>query len=723
MGTEVRPEEPEEAQARMNVAAEVLELLNQSIDETDVVRQILLLLKGTTGIEAVGLRLQEGKDYPYYESNGFPQDFIRKENFLCACGENGKGIVDSEGLPVLECMCGNIIRGRFDSSLPFFSDGGSFWSNCTTDLLATTTDEDRQARTRNYCNTAGYESVALMPLTSHTGNIGLLQLNDHRKNMFTPALVGFLENLARNIGVAISRKRAEEAMHISAHRWQATFDAMPEGVFVLDVKQRIANANRAMAELAGKMPADLAGRHCWEVMHGTEEPIEGCPYVRAMETGRRESMVLSVDDKVLDVTVSPAEDAEGNVVGSVHVIRDITERKRSEKALREIKGQFRQAQKMEAVGRLAGGVAHDFNNMLSAIIGYSDLTLMSVEDGDPTRSDIENIKRCANRAASLTRQLLAFSRKQALQPRVLDPNEVVADLEKMLRRLIGEDIEFVTIPGSDVGRVKVDPAQLEQVIMNLVINARDAMPEGGRLTIETANVELDEEYARSHIESRTGPHVMVAVTDTGHGMDEKTRARIFEPFFTTKERAKGTGLGLSTVYGIVKQSGGNIWVYSEPGKGTTFKIYLPLHDGLARKAPAPKVSAAPRHGSETVLVVEDEEDVRLLVSRVLRVGGYEVIAAGSGEEALRRSEGHHGKIDILITDVVMPHMSGRELAETISAARPDAKVLYTSGYTDNTIIHHGIFDEGTHFIQKPFSVSGLLAKVQEVLASTADEVS
>jgi len=407
-------------------------------------------------------------------------------------------------------------------------------------------------------------------------------------------------------------------------------------------------------------------------------------------------------------------DEQGAPIRFFGIQADITDRKQAEQALRETEDQFRQAQKMEAVGRLAGGVAHDFNNMLSAIIGYSDLMLMGVKEGDPMHSDIGNIKKCADQAVGLTRQLLAFSRKQTLQPKVLNLNDIVTGTESMLRRLIGEDIDLVTSFSSDLGRVKADPGQVEQIVMNLAVNSRDAMPDGGKLTIETADVELDEEYARLHADVTPGPHVMLAVTDDGSGMDQETQARIFEPFFTTKEMDKGTGLGLSTVYGIVKQSGGNIWVYSEPGKGTTFKIYLPRVEEAAEKIERPKAVSL-RRGTETVLVVEDEDAVRELVCRILQVSGYKVLEAPHGGEALVIAEQHEGAIDLIITDVVMPHMGGRELAERLAKMRPGIKVLFTSGYTDNAIVHQGVLDEDTAFIQKPYTVSSLLAKVREVL--------
>ena len=372
---------------------------------------------------------------------------------------------------------------------------------------------------------------------------------------------------------------------------------------------------------------------------------------------------------------------------------------------------------------MAGGIAHDFNNLLTAIIGYSDLTLRRLPPGDPLRRNVEEIKRAADRAASLTRQLLAFSRKQVLQPKVLDLNTVVAEMHQMLQRLIGADIALRTVLEPALGHVRADPAQLEQVVMNLVLNARDAMPQGGKLLIETANVELDEELARRYVSVQSGPHVMLAVSDTGQGMDEDTCARIFEPFFTTKERGKGTGLGLSTVYGIVKQSGGSIWVYSEVGRGTTFKIYLPrVEEATDALLPSAAPTAMPP-GTETVLLVEDDAVVRQMTRGILEMSGYQVLEAAQGSEALLVAEQQGEAIQLLLTDVVLPQMSGRELAKQLTSLHPEVRVLYMSGYTDEAIVHYGVLDEGTAFLEKPFTPDGLLRKVRAVLDAPGEQQS
>jgi signal transduction histidine kinase len=382
-------------------------------------------------------------------------------------------------------------------------------------------------------------------------------------------------------------------------------------------------------------------------------------------------------------------------------LRDEMERGRS------LEKQLIQAQKMEAVGRLAGGVAHDFNNLLTVILGFTDLVLATPPDRALDRDQLEEIRSAGLKATSLTRQLLAFSRRQVLEPRVLDLNTTVSDIEKMLRRLLGEHIDVVTLLRPGLGLVKVDPSQIEQVVMNLAVNARDAMPDGGKLTIETANVHLDENYCREHVEAEPGAYVMLAITDTGHGMDEETKTHIFEPFFTTKELGKGTGLGLSTVFGIVKQSGGTICVYSEPGQGTTLKVYFPRVEGVPEMAP--KAEAVGPRGTETVLVCEDDEKVRALIRTVLAAHGYTVLEAGSAREALLFRSRYTGPINLLLTDLVLPQVNGRELANQMLAILPGIKVLFMSGYSET------VLGPGVDFIQKPFAPEALCRKIREVL--------
>jgi two-component system cell cycle sensor histidine kinase/response regulator CckA len=531
-----------------------------------------------------------------------------------------------------------------------------------------------------------------------------------------PIIMGFIRDLSERV-------KAEAALREAQARFTRLAESGLIGIIIGESTGRIVDANDAFLSMVGYSQDDLAaGLVSWERM---TPPAWVSLNVAATEqlrvhgvAGPWEKEYLRKDGSLVPVLVGVATlEGDRNISLSI----DLTARKqaeagrtRAEEALRHSDEQLRQAQKMEAVGRLAGGVAHDFNNVLSVIMSYGDLILGDLKPSDPLRGDIEEIRKAASRAAGLTHQLLLFSRQQVVEPRVIDLHEVLTSMDKMLQRILGEDVDLVLVAQRSGGRVKVDPSHVEQVILNLVVNARDAMPTGGQLTIETANVVLDEAYTNNHVPAKAGQYVMMAVTDTGTGMDRDTQTRIFEPFFTTKEKGKGTGLGLSTVFGIVQQSGGNIWVYSEPGRGTTFKIYLPRVDAEVQ-ALTPTIAPTTLRGKETILLVEDEEQVRTVVVGVLRRQGYHVIPAQNAGEALLLCERHPGKIDLLLTDVVMPQMSGPELAKRLAMTRPDVRVLCMSGYTDDSIVRHGVLETGVAFIQKPITPGLLARKVREVL--------
>ncbi len=524
--------------------------------------------------------------------------------------------------------------------------------------------------------------------------------------------IGILAITGLSLGPATARhERAERALREANEHLAAVIQSSPLAIYTLDPASTVRSWNRAAEALYGWPAEEVIGRPLPTIGQDLEDHARLRDRVlrgealRGVEVTRRRKDGTSVN---ISLSVAPLHDAAGRVTGMLSLAADVTE-------MRQLEVQYRQAQKMEAVGRLAGGIAHDFNNLLTAIIGTTALVLEDLGLESRARLDIQEIEKAAKRAAGLTRQLLIFSRQQVLEPRALDLNALVANLEKMLHRLIGEDIELRTKPAALLGAVRADPGQLEQAIVNLVVNARDAMPKGGRLTIETADIELDRRYVAAHVPTQPGPYVLLAISDTGVGMDGATKARLFEPFFTTKEPGRGTGLGLATVYGIVKQSGGYVWAYSELGHGTTFKIYLPR---VAETPEAPESTtgtATPVGGSETVLVVEDQEEVRKLTKRVLEARGYTVLAARNGAEALEIVAQHPNQIHLMITDVVMPGMNGREVAQLACARRSDLKVLYVSGYTGEAVLQHRLLEPGVAFLQKPFTPDVLARKTREVL--------
>lgn len=514
------------------------------------------------------------------------------------------------------------------------------------------------------------------------------------------------------------RKQAEEALRDSEARYRLLFESNPFPMWVYDLETlsflaindaAVCSYGYTREEFLSMTLKDIRpAEDVQALLDNLSSSSSELNESRACRHRKKDGTIIDVE--ITSYPLSFAERRAKLVLSS-----DVTRRKQTEEALRVSEEQLRQSQKMEAVGKLAGGVAHDFNNLITVINGHTDLSLRRLKPDDVLYRKLETIKEAGERAASLTRQLLAFSRKQILQPKVLDLNQVIVETNKMLQRLIGEDIDLLIGLTPDLGKVKADPGQIEQVLMNLSVNARDAMSKGGKLTIETANVYLDGGYTSRHLSVSPGHYVMLAVSDTGCGMEAETQAHIFEPFFTTKEVGKGTGLGLSTVYGIVRQSGGNIWVYSELNQGTTFKIYLPCVDSPTELFKTSIAETDAPTGTETVLLVEDEELVRDMTREILLESGYQVLEAKHGHDALLVAEQYRGPIHLMLSDVVMPRMSGRELAEKLLPLRSEMKVLYMSGYTDDAIVHHGVLDEGMAFIEKPFTPKALARKLHEVL--------
>jgi len=513
------------------------------------------------------------------------------------------------------------------------------------------------------------------------------------------------------------RIRMEKGLVRVAREWVRTFDATNDAIFLLDKDQCVVRCNKVARVLFQNPGVKLVGQYCWEKVHGTKGPVGECPFLRSKESLKRESLELQMGDRWFQVNVDPIVSKSGEFEGAVHILTDISSIRMLEEEQENLTSQLLQVQKMESVGRLAGGVAHDFNNMLSVIMGYGELAMDSLEPDDPVHGYLDEMMSAANRSAEITRQLLAFARKQTILPKVIDLNETIEGMLKMLRRLLGENIDLLWLPGSGLWKVRMDPSQLDQILANLCVNARDAIVDVGKITIETRNVLLDEGYCSEHMGAVPGEYVMLAVSDDGCGMSQDVLERVFEPFFTTKEIGKGTGMGLAMVYGIVKQNNGYINVYSEVGRGSVFKLYLPrcveeaeLEDGDAHLP-------VPLGRGERIILVEDEATILELAQHILRSLGYKVVVFNDPQKALAEVEKDRCRADLLLTDVVMPGMSGRVLAEKISAICPTIKCLYMSGYTADALLQHRVMEEDVIFIQKPFTMRDLAVKVREALGS------
>ena len=516
------------------------------------------------------------------------------------------------------------------------------------------------------------------------------------------------------------RKRAEEALRESEAKYRRLHETMMDAFVRIDMTGNIQEANRAYQSLLGYTEEELLECTYGDLTPGKWHALE-TSVVAEQVLVNGHSQVYEKEYRRKDGTIFPVElrtfllrDDAGQPVGMWAIVRDITERKRAEQERAKLESQLIQAQKMESVGRLAGGVAHDFNNTLSVILGYAELIKAKLPDGDPFLKDVLAIEKAANHSRDITRQLLAFSRKQIIAPCVMNLNDLIASSRNTLSRLIGEDIDLRFYPGEDLWRINFDPAQVEQILVNLAVNARDAMPDGGKLTIETENSDLDEAYCLKHLGFKPGEYVFLGVSDNGMGMDKETQTHLFEPFFTTKEVGQGTGLGLATVYGMVKQNGGFIICYSEPGRGTTFKIYIPRvaeEDEIAEEPTEAPVA----YGAGRILLVEDDQMVREITKDILEEIGYTVLTVDTPQEAITLCENKETPVDLLLTDVVMPEMSGKELGNRIAAIRPGIKVLFMSGYTSNVIAHRGVLEKGVHFIQKPFRMKDLAQKIHELI--------
>jgi len=551
--------------------------------------------------------------------------------------------------------------------------------------------------------------MLIVPLTIDTEIVGTLNLGTTEPRAFADEEVNLIWSVAGQVSGVLARTRLDK----ERRQLSTVIEQSAESVIITDISGKIIYVNPAFERITGYSRDEAIGKnpnilnsdeHDADFYESLWDTISAGQVWHGRMVNKRKDGTLYTEEAI----ISPVRDDNGNIVNYVSLQRDVTRELQLEE-------QYRRSQRMEAVGQLTGGIAHDFNNLLTAINGFAELLQLRLHTDDPLQPLVENILNSGMRAADLVSQLLAYSRKTIIEPKILNLNTVVVSMGSILRRVIGEDIELKMILTPGVWSVKVDPAQFEQVIINLAVNARDAMPDGGRLTIETSNAVLDQDYVARHLGSQPGEHVLLAISDTGIGMSKKIQAHIFEPFFTTKEVGKGTGLGLATVFGIIKQSGGNIWVYSEEQRGTTFKIYLPrVRDSVQTIAGSSAEIHLPT-GDETILLVEDDAGVRDLAKQILQVQGYTLLEATNGKQALQLAAAHDGPIHLLLTDVVMPGISGKMLAQQLLQDKPETRVLYMSGYTENVVAHHGILEEGVIFIQKPFNAVTLTQQIRTVL--------
>lgn len=709
------------AESYRELGREILQLLNDPGNLKDALRRVVSALKTQTGCDAVGLRLQDGADVPWFIQQGLPEDFLRAEHSPTVCGADGGVCRNADGPICLECACGLVLCGKTDPSSPLFTPGGSFWTNYSLPVRNIPAGE---APRRHPCNERiihqEYASAALIPIHTTEGIAGLIQFNDRRQGCFSLETVELLEGIAAQLGAAIMRKKAEEALRASRQLLEGILNAIPVRVFWKDRHLVYQGCNAAFARDAGfDGPQDVVGKDdaqmCWHEQAQAYRNADRTIIENGDTISNREETRTTPEGNTITLLTSkmPLRDSNGAISGMLGTQVDIT-------GQLHLEARFRQAQKMEAVGRLAGGVAHDFNNMLGVILGYTAIALAQADPSQPLAACLQEIRKAAERSAGLTRQLLAFARKQDIEPKILDINDAVSGMLITLRRLLGEDIRLAWIPGLALPPVKFDPSQLDQILANLCLNARDAIKGTGNVTLETGNVTVDANFCSRHTEAVPGAYVFLSVSDDGGGMDKETLAHLFEPFFTTKEVGKGTGLGLATVYGIVKQNQGFICTYSERGVGTTFKIYLPQVAAEAVYSAADAVTLnVPAAQGETVLLVEDEPSLMAVCKLLLDSLGYNVLLAETPKKAIEVFTGHPGDIDLLLTDMVMPGMNGRQLADLIRASKQNIKVLFMSGYTLDMMIDRGVLEQNESLLEKPFTRGEMARKVRSVLDSRA----
>ncbi len=704
--------ERKRAESALQLSRELLELVNHQDDVDSLVEATLGCVRRWTGCQAAGIRLAKPDGtLPFHAAVGYPTELLAVENRRSLHRDRG-------------CRCVDVMRQALEAHGDEVTAGGSLVRLASDEAGETPAlgDKRRDPSGCDTCQRYGYQTLAVIPILAGARTLGVLHVADLAPGRLQRPMLRALESTVSALGAAIRRLQEQQRIRNQEERYRAVVQELSSVVLSLDTERRLVEPQPAWERYTGQTFEQARGAGWLEAIHPEDrEPLRGMGASSAGEgvsftAEGRVHHAASEQHRLCELVGVPRADETGRVQEWILALSDVHDRQYAYQERQELEAQLRQAQRMESVGRLAGGVAHDFNNLLTIIQGNAYLMSVAVLEEGTFVEELKGIQDATRKASSLTRQLLAFSRRQVLKPELVDLNQVVTETEKMLRRLIGEDVALVSRCAERLSMVRADPGQMEQVLFNLAVNARDAMPDGGRLTIETGNVDLPERFAKAQLVGSPGRHVMLSMSDTGCGMDAGTQAQIFDPFFTTKDEGKGTGLGLSTVYGIVKQSGGHIFVQSAPKEGTTFKIYLPRVKSQRKSSGRiPRPGTAQLSGDETVLLVEDEEELRRLVARILTSYGYQVLVAENGEEALRLAQQTRETIHLVLSDVIMPDLYGPEVARRIRALRPDVRVLHMSGYTDNAVVLQGVLDEGLPYLQKPFTPSALAARVREVL--------
>lgn len=691
---------------RKNATVELLRICNEAQRVDELLSRTAGFFRDLSGCEAIGIRLRCGDDYPYCEAIGISNAFIEAERGLCERDAQGMPLLDAEGRPVLRCLCGEVITGRCQGDASCSARGSYFTANGT---VAT------EGYVRSRCHGEGYRSLALVPLHSHGERIGLFQFSDRRPGLVSAEKVALYEDLVDYIAISFSKLKADQALLEASQYNEQIIAGAQEGIIVYDRELRYQVWNPYMERFTGIKAEEILGRRPQEVLPFLEKAGVVEKLARTLEGEESGSVDFPFSIESTGVsgwavdTRAPLRNAQGEIIGAIATVRDIT-------AERRLEEQLRQAQKMEAVGQLAGGVAHDFNNVLQVIMGYCSLLEVDPKLDEKQRGEVEQIMVSAERAAQLTKGLLAFSRNQVMEPKRVNLCDIVQHVQKFLVRIIGEDITLKTAPCPESAlTVMADSGHIEQVLINLATNARDAMSKGGTLTLKTESVQIEDGVESPFGHSEPGRYACIVMEDSGCGMDEETRGRIFEPFFTTKEVGKGTGLGMAIVYGIVKQHNGFVSVYSEPGQGTTFRVYLPQVNTGAPAGGARAELPPPAGGNETLLLAEDDAEVRKLLFTVLTKFGYRVIEAEDGQRAVELFAANRGAVALVVMDLIMPKKNGMEAGEEIARLKPGAKILYSSGYTSDFMERRGVSEQGIQLIMKPVQPVELLRKVRELL--------